>query len=129
MRKKAKIRQVRASNPRSGGGWEKQVGCALSLETEEINPVVRGGRNPGNLERGATLALAASKAARVVPKDKEIEISLHGIDRMKALTGVEKGFEQAIDGLSDAVGPSGRIKEQHQASREVGHDGKLVDGG
>lgn len=45
---------------------------------------------------------------------------------MKALPRVQKRLEQAIDGLSDAVGTASRIKELHQANGKVSQSGRIV---
>lgn len=53
-----------------------------------------------------------------MPKDKEIEISLHGIGAVKALTGVQERFEQAINRFSDAVGVASGVENAHELRSE-----------
>ena len=67
-----------------------------------------------DLERAIALTFAALKNPCVVPKDKEIEISLHSLGTVKALAGVQERFEQAIDGLGDAVGVTSFIEDAHE---------------
>ncbi len=60
------------------------------------------------------MALASLENAGVVPKDKEVEIGLYGIEIAKGLAAIQERLENAIDAFVDAVGVSGSINDVHQ---------------
>ena len=88
------------------------------LVAEQGYPIVRRGLNASKLERTVSGAFTAFKDAGVVPKDKEIEISLHRIGAVKGVTGVQERFEQAIQRFRDAVGVAGGVENTHELRSE-----------